>query len=68
MLGEDYTFPRVKTMGTKDVDGGRETSNNFLSEYFSELSKEQVLELYDLYRLDFIFFDYSIERYIEFAI
>ena len=64
----DWVFPKVKTMGSKDVRGERENSNKFLSEYFNQLTREQVLELYEMYKLDFIFFDYTIDKYTKFAI
>ena len=64
----DFLFPKVKTMGSKDVSGERENSNKFLSEYFTQLTRDQILELYEMYKLDFIFFDYKIDKYIKFAI
>ena len=67
-MSGDFLFPRVKTMGTKDVSGERENSKKFVSEYFSQLTRDQVLELYEMYKLDFIFFDYKIDKYTKFAI
>ena len=33
--------------------------------YFSLLTRRQILELWDIYRTDFLLFDYSIEKYLH---
>lgn len=63
----DSLFPKVKTMGTKDVSGERENSHKFLSEYFKQLTRDQMLELYEMYKLDFLLFDYKIDEYTQLA-
>lgn len=60
MIGDDFAFPKVKTMGSKNVPNSKENSKGFLSKYFSQLSKVQVIRLYRMYLIDFILFDYTI--------
>lgn len=43
------------------------TSSSVFPEYFSELTKNQILLLYQRYKLDFELFGYSIEDYLNFA-
>ena len=58
----DSLFPKVKTMGSKDVRGERENSNKFISEYFNMLTRDQVMELYEMYKLDFLLFDWKLTK------
>ena len=65
MAGEQFVFPRVKTMGTKNVTGNRERSGSFMAEYFGQLTNSKILGLYELYKTDFILFDYRIEEFLH---
>ena len=65
MAGENLVFPRVKTMGTRNVTGSRERSGSFMAQYYSQLSREQIMGLYELYKTDFILFDYNIEDFLN---
>ena len=67
MIGDDFAFPKVKTMGSKNVPNSKENSKRFLSKYFSKLSKNQIVELYQMYRIDFLLFNYSIDDFINWA-
>ena len=42
-------------------------SDSKAKEYFSQISKSEVVELYHKYRIDHELFDYSIEPYFSFA-
>jgi hypothetical protein len=42
-------------------------SQRKVSEYFGQLTKRQVMEMYEMYRLDHELFDYSPEPYIALA-
>ncbi|PSN45929.1 hypothetical protein C0J52_20206 [Blattella germanica] len=41
--------------------------NDISRMYFSQLSKDEVQKLYELYKLDFELFDYSHEKYLDYA-
>ena len=64
MFGEDYLFPRVKTLGTKNKVGDQ-NPDNLIETYFGQLSKAEVLGLYQLYHVDFQLFGYSPELYLQ---
>ena len=65
--GDEFLFPKVKTLGTETSDNGRKNSHDFLKKYFGQLTKLDVLKLYEMYRLDFELFDYSPEIYLKWA-
>ena len=65
MAGEKLVFPRVKTMGTRNVTGSRERSGSFMAQYYSQLTSKQIMGLYELYKTDFTLFDYSIEEFLN---
>ena len=44
-----------------------EKGEDISKRYFSQLSKEEVKKLYELYQLDFELFDYDYEKYLEYA-
>jgi hypothetical protein len=48
----------TKNVRTQDVD----------SAYFAQITKEQVLQLYQKYKLDFELFDYDYDRYFRMAL
>nr|CAD7404804.1 unnamed protein product [Timema poppensis] len=45
----------------------KEESNEIAKRYFSQLTKEQVLKLYEKYKVDFELFDYKADLYLEYA-
>ena len=47
--------------------GGKRNSARKTDKYFSELTKTQVNNLYELYKLDFKLFGYDHQKYIELA-
>ena len=63
--GKEFVFPRVKTMGAKNVTGSRERSGSFMAEYYGQLTNSQILGLYELYKTDFILFDYRIDEFLN---
>ena len=65
--GDEFLFPKVKTLGAETSDNGRKNSHDFLKQYFGQLTKLDVLKLYEMYRLDFELFDYSPEIYLKWA-
>lgn len=65
-LEENVTFPFVRIMGTKGKDEVEtKDSREFLREYYSQLTRRQLLELYEFYKIDFLLFDYNIDEYLE---
>ena len=65
MIGDEFVFPRVKTMGSKDTEGGTENSQKFLSYFYSQLTHSQILKLYELYETDFLAFKYFTDDYMS---
>ena len=53
MTGDKVLFPRVKTMGVKNIAGDRNNSNEFLKKYYNQLTQDQIEKLYNLYKTDF---------------
>ncbi|KAJ9587155.1 hypothetical protein L9F63_019321 [Diploptera punctata] len=44
-----------------------EKGEDIANRYFSQLSREEVQKLYELYKLDFELFDYKHEKYLDYA-
>ena len=65
--GDEFLFPRVKTLGTETSLSGKKNSHDFLAKYFGQLTKIEVMKLYEMYKLDFQLFDYSPELYLGWA-
>ena len=65
--GDQFLFPKVKTLGATSSAVGRKNSHNFLAEYYGQLTKSEVIQLYEMYRLDFQMFQYSPELYLGWA-
>ena len=59
MTGDKVLFPRVKTMGVKNIAGDRNNSNEFLKKYYNQLTQDQIEKLYNLYKTDFEMFGYE---------
>ena len=55
-------LPKVKNEVWKQFDGKRLSQKSTI--YFSKLTKNQIRQLYQIYKLDFEMFDYSIEPYL----
>ena len=66
MIGDDYLFPKVKTLGTKNKVG-EVNPDNLIETYYSQLTREEVLGLYRLYYVDFQLFGYQADSYMQFA-
>ena len=58
-------LPKVKDEVWKHFDGKRLSQKSTI--YFSKLTKNQIRQLYQIYKLDFELFDYSIEPYLTIA-
>ena len=65
--GDQFLFPKVKTLGVESSAVGRENSHNFREEYFGQLTKTEVIQLYEMYKLDFQLFGYSPQLYFNWA-
>eukprot|EP00090_Calanus_glacialis_P012606 TRINITY_DN21202_c0_g1_i1.p1 TRINITY_DN21202_c0_g1~~TRINITY_DN21202_c0_g1_i1.p1 ORF type:complete len:347 (-),score=75.10 TRINITY_DN21202_c0_g1_i1:75-1115(-) len=62
------SFPDIRVTGTDDnFSEGNKASEVFVEKYFSQLSKQQVMRLYEMYKLDHLMFDYSPQKYIDVA-
>ena len=55
-------LPKVKDEVWKHFDDKRLSQKSTI--YFSKLTKNQIRQLYQIYKLDFEMFDYSIEPYL----
>ena len=65
--GDDYLFPKVKTLGIESSSAGKVNSSMFLFKYFSQLSKVEIMKLYEMYKMDFQLFNYSPEKFLLLA-
>ena len=67
-MPEDIVFPDIRVTGSDDNGSeGNKPSENYVQKYYSRLNKEQVLKLYQLYKMDHDLFNYSPEPYLAFA-
>jgi hypothetical protein len=55
------------TSSLAHTKGGAQSSGKRALDYFSQLSKDQVEELYNIYRLDFTLFSYKPVTFIDVA-
>jgi len=62
---ESFVFPKVKITGNAEINPFH--TGKVVDEYYSQLTKQQVRDLYELYRLDHELFDYSPQKYIDLA-
>ena len=63
---EGVQFPDIRTTGLDDnFEEGNNPSDVFIDKYFSRLSKTTVLQLYDMYRIDHLMFNYSPQKYMD---
>ena len=58
-------LPKVEDEVWKHFDDKRLSQKSTI--YFSKLTKNQIRQLYQIYKLDFEMFDYSIEPYLSYA-
>jgi hypothetical protein len=64
----DIVFPDIRVSGSDDNGSeGNKPSENFIKKYYSRLTKKQVLQLYEFYRLDHDIFGYSPDQYLAVA-
>lgn len=49
----------------KNPAKGRTATTNLISSYYSQLTKMEILKLYEIYRYDFELFGYSLDGYLE---
>ena len=63
---EEKQLP-IKSTSAVHTIGGKRNSAHKTDKYFSELSKNQVSKLYELYRFDFQLFGYDHQKYIYLA-
>ena len=69
-LGLDPTivFPDIRVTGSDDnFSEGNRASDQFVQKYFSQLTKLEVLQLYEMYRLDHEIFNYFPQVFIDAA-
>jgi len=60
-MGLDLTSSQAHTRG------GAQSSSNRALDYFSQLSRDQVEELYSIYRMDFLLYSYKPDMFIKVA-
>ena len=63
---EEKQLP-IKSTSAVHTVGGKRNSAHKTDKYFSELTKNQVSKLYELYRFDFQLFGYDHQKYIDLA-
>ena len=67
-LSREIKFPDIRVTGNDDnFSEGNRVSEEFVGKYYSQLTRLQILHLYELYRTDFQMFDYSVDKYLELA-
>ena len=65
-LHPDIVFPLIRVSGLdEDFSEENQMSHLLVRKYFSLLTRQQILELWDIYKTDFLLFDYSIEKYLH---
>ena len=65
------SFPHIRVTGRKEIEHENEEekkgSEEVVEKYFSQLTKQQVVRLYEMYKLDHLMFDYSPQKHIDVA-
>ncbi|XP_023342090.1 carbohydrate sulfotransferase 10-like [Eurytemora carolleeae] len=64
LQSSEYRLPLIIIRGTNPIG---DTKEDDYKTYFSQLSKDQVYSLYQLYSLDFELYGYSPQKYMEYA-
>ncbi|XP_034246572.1 carbohydrate sulfotransferase 11 isoform X2 [Thrips palmi] len=57
---QDYIHPEWKNPAK-----GRTATTNLISSYYTQLTKKEILSLYEIYRYDFELFGYTLDGYLE---
>ena len=70
-LGLRFPVPSLSAVHTNSEDSikrrSEEDKEAFLKSYFSTLDKQQVLRLYEKYKIDFLLFDYNLNPFLSYA-
>ena len=65
-LESNLNFPDIRVTGSDDdFSEGNRVTKEFIGKYYSQLTRRQILELWEIYKTDFLLFDYSIDKYLE---
>ena len=65
-IQNNTSFPHIHIVGT-DNQTDTESSEDVVQQYYSQLTKMQVMRLYQMYELDHLLFGYSPQKYIDLA-
>lgn len=57
---QEYIHPEWKNPAK-----GRTATTNLISSYYTQLTKKEILNLYEIYRYDFELFGYTLDGYLE---
>ena len=63
----NVSFPHIHILGTNQQETDTESSEDVVEHYYSQLTKMQVVRLYQMYKLDHLMFGYSPRKYINLA-
>ena len=61
-------FPHMRVYGGDDKFSEGGGSKDLVRKYFSQLTKQQVLRLYEMYKIDHEMFNYDPQIYIDMAL
>ena len=66
-LWTNLSFPALRVLGPgwRGVLAEGAASEDYMVKYFSQLTQRQILQLYEVYRMDFIMFGYHPHSFIE---
>jgi hypothetical protein len=67
LLLEKLRLPAAEFPVTHSQRGGHSSSEDVVRKYYSTLLKSDVLQLYDMYRLDHELFGYSPDKFLDYA-
>ncbi|XP_018012037.1 carbohydrate sulfotransferase 8 [Hyalella azteca] len=60
-----YLLPKFNIAAGDDVHGNALNSTNASYRYFKTLPRPLILQLYEIYKIDFEMFDYSLDEYLQ---
>ena len=66
-MPRNTSFPHIRVIGRNASENDTRASEEVVENYSSQLTKQQVMRLYEMYKLDHIMFDYSPQKYIDMA-
>lgn len=52
----------------KNPSKGKSKTSNLIEQYYSQLTKSQIQQLYEIYRYDFHLFGYTLDEYLQYGI